>query len=164
MSLWKVLIIFHNDVSLNNSHLRSLFSPNLFPIEFSIGESFDGVWRAMASSSAAVPLPVGLVKRDFAEDSAKDFAKDCDPAAGLPNKDQAVKWPCTTPGCPFLSHKMWMSLKAFAANAALNTFGSKRERRGMPASAGKIFRGQVRSARDLNTAGTQRDQSTLGTL
>ena len=32
MSLWKVLIIFHNDVSLNNSHLRSLFSPNLFPI------------------------------------------------------------------------------------------------------------------------------------
>ena len=53
----------------------------------------------MASSSAAVPLPVGLVKRDFAEDSAKDFAKDCDPAAGLPNKDQAqaVKWLCTTP-------------------------------------------------------------------
>ena len=150
MSLWKVLIIFHNDVCLNNSHLRSLFSPNLFPIEFSIGESFDGVWRAMASSSAAVPLPVGLVKRDFAEDSAKDFAKDCDPAAGLPNKDQAVKWPC--PGCPFLSHKMWMSLKAFAANAAL------------AASAGKSFRGQVRSARDLNTAGTQRDQSTLGTV
>ena len=26
---------------------------------------------------------------------------------------------------------MWMSLKAFAANAALNTFGSKTERRGM---------------------------------
>jgi len=40
MSLWKVLIIFHNDVSLNNSHLRSLFSPNLIAIE---GESFDGV-------------------------------------------------------------------------------------------------------------------------
>ena len=84
----------------------------------------------MASSSAAVPLPVGLVKRDFAEDSAKDFAQDCNPAAGLPNKDQAVKWLCTTPGCPFLSRKDVDEFKGFCRKRCFEYFwkqnGNKR--------------------------------------
>lgn len=76
----------------------------------------------MASVSAALPLPVGFVKRDSAAaPSVKHLA------AGLPikdqtAKDQTVKWLCTTPGCPFLSHKDVGEFKGFCCKRCFEYF------------------------------------------
>ena len=64
----------------------------------------------------------------------------------------------------FWATKTWASLKASAANAVSNTFGSRTGRNSMAASASRSFRVWEISVRDLSIVATQRDQSFPGSV